>query len=92
MQVDLSTVPGEGVLHDCRTREGSQFRVITRPDGTRQLVIYYPPGHDTPLQTITLESDEADQVAELLHSIPLQDRVVELERRLDQLSNRRGPA
>jgi K+/H+ antiporter YhaU regulatory subunit KhtT len=92
MQVDLSTVPGEGVLHHCRTRDGSQFCVITRPDGARQLVIYHPDGHDTPLQTVTLESDEADQVAEFLHSTPIQDRLAALERRLDRLSGERGPA
>lgn len=91
MQVDLSTVPGEGVLHHCRTRDGSQFCLIVRPDGARQLVIYHPADHDTPLRTITLESDEADQVAELLHSAPIQDRLAELERRIDRLSSGRGP-
>ncbi|AWK76367.1 hypothetical protein CBI38_33575 (plasmid) [Rhodococcus oxybenzonivorans] len=92
MHIDLSTVPGEGVLHHCRTRDGSRFCLIVRPDGARQIVIYHPDTHDTPLQTITLEPDEADQAAELLHSTSIQDRLADVERRLDQLSGKRGPA
>lgn len=91
MQVDLSTVPGEGTLHHCRTRDGSRFCLIVRSDGARQLVIYRPDGHDAPLQIITSESDEADQLADLLHSTPIQDRLATLERRLDRLSDERGP-
>ncbi|MFC4372717.1 hypothetical protein ACFO5K_01285 [Nocardia halotolerans] len=86
MHIDLSTVPGTGVLHHCRCRDGSQFRLIVRPNGTRQIVIYHPDDHDTPAQVITFEPDEADQLAQLLHSAPVQDRLADLERRLDQLS------
>ncbi|WP_255222358.1 hypothetical protein [Nocardia otitidiscaviarum] len=44
------------------------------------------------MQTLTLEPDEADRLAELLHSAPIRDRVAELERRIDELSGERGPA
>ncbi|MBF6135113.1 hypothetical protein IU501_19160 [Nocardia otitidiscaviarum] len=92
MEIDLSTVPGRAVLHHCRTRDGSRFALIVRADGTRQIVVYHRVGHDAPLQTLTLEPDEADRLAELLHSAPIRDRVAELERRIDELSGERGPA
>ncbi|MBF6241528.1 Uncharacterised protein [Nocardia otitidiscaviarum] len=89
MQVDRSTVPGRAVLYHCRPRDGSRFGIVGDRDGIQQLVIYDPADGDTPLQTITLEPDEADQLAQLLHSAPIRDRLAELERRVNQLGDGR---
>lgn len=88
MRIDLSTVPGKGMLHHCRARDRSRFCLIVHGDGPRQIVVYRADDRDIPLQAITLDPDEADQVAELLHSAPILDRLAMLERRLDELGGR----
>jgi TrkA domain protein len=45
---------------------------------------------DEPARAITLEPDEADQVAEILHTHPIADRLLSLERRVDELIGERG--
>jgi TrkA domain protein len=42
------------------------------------------------MQAILLEPDEADQLAEILHSQPIADRLVSLERRVGELIGKRG--
>jgi len=91
MRITQSTVPGGGVLHDIVTRGGEAFRVLVEPSGERVLVIEAPDS-DRPLAEVLLESDEADAVAEILHSAPIVDRVASLERRLEEyLSRAAGP-
>lgn len=82
MQTTKTTVLGIGALYDCRTRDGSALRIIGERGGARQLVVYGPPDQ----QTVRLEADEADQLADLLRSGSMQDRVAALERRLAALS------
>jgi TrkA domain protein len=86
METTHSTVPGAGVLHDCQTRDGQQFRILTARPGRCEIFIYDPAEPDRAVARIVLEEDEADQVAELLHSQPITDRIAELERRVAQLA------
>ncbi len=89
METTHSTVPGAGVLHDCQTRDGQQFRILIARRGRCELFIYDAAEPDRAVARIVLEEDEADQVAELLHSQPITDRIAELERRVDQLAGSR---
>ncbi|MFD5179100.1 hypothetical protein ACFWM1_25060 [Nocardia sp. NPDC058379] len=88
MDTDRTTIPGTGVLYSFRTRRGTRFALLTEPTGTRHLLTYAP-GSDEPAADIALAPDEADQVAELLHSSSVRDRLARLERRLDHLSTDR---
>ncbi len=90
MHIDRTTVPGSGVLHHIITREGERFGVLVEPDLNRHLYIYDQGDPDVPERTIQLEPDEADQLAEILHSQPIADRLLELERRVDELIGERG--
>ncbi|MBF6455254.1 hypothetical protein [Nocardia cyriacigeorgica] len=90
MDIDRATVPGKGVVHHFRTRAGARFALLATGNGDKQLLVYGDPPRDEPLRAIVLESDEADCLAELLHSAPLPDRVARLERCLDQLIDERG--
>lgn len=86
MEITQSTVAGAGVLHDCLTRDGQKFRIfVARPCG-REIFVYDSAEPDQAMATIVLEEDEADQIAELLHSRPIADRIAELERRVAQLA------
>ena len=86
METTHSTVPGSGVLHDCQTRDGQQFRILVVRPGRCEIFIYDPAEPDRVVARIVLEEDEADQVAELLHSQPITDRIAELERRVARLA------
>ncbi|MEO5317774.1 hypothetical protein ACLKOZ_19365 [Arthrobacter sp. R4] len=86
MEITHSTVPGSGVLHDCQTRDGQQFRILVARPGGREIFVYDPADPDRVVARIVLEEDEADQVAELLHSQPITDRLAELERRVAQIA------
>ena len=86
MEITHSTVPGSGVLHDCQTRDGQQFRILVARPGRCEIFVYDPADPDRVVARIVLAEDEADQVAELLHSQPITDRIAELERRVARLA------
>lgn len=91
MEITRSTVSGVGTMHDCITGSGAHFRVLEERSGSRTLYFYEAPdassvSHtDSPLVTIDLDENEADQLANLLHSRPIPDRVADLERQLEEL-------
>jgi len=91
MDITRSTVPGIGVLHDCVTRSGEEFRVLVDRSGERQLFVYASPESHAVLATVVLDGDEADQLADILHSLPIPDRVADLERRIAELDVREDP-
>ncbi len=84
MKITQSTVPGGGVLHDIRSRGGDAFRILVETSGERVLIVEDPIEPDRQLVEIAMESDEADAVADILHSSPIVDRVASLERRLEE--------
>ncbi|WP_424533848.1 hypothetical protein ACOZ38_26390 [Sphaerisporangium viridialbum] len=86
MNITRTTVPGIGAVHHCATRAGQRFGVLVDDAGRRRLLIYDPADLDVPLQSIVMEHDEADRVAELLHSRPIPDRLAVLERRFAEIT------
>ena len=82
MKTIKSTMAGAGVLHDCLTRNGQQFRILVAHTGGYEIFVYDPAESDRAVSTIVLGEDEADQVADLLHSRSMADRIAELERRV----------
>lgn len=40
METTHSTVPGAGVLHNCLTRDGQQFRIVVARHGRREIFVY----------------------------------------------------
>ncbi|KAA0024818.1 hypothetical protein [Antrihabitans cavernicola] len=90
MEISRSTVPGVGVVHHLRTRGGQSFGVLVDESNHRTLMVYgcgrgEAADVDEPLETIVLDGDEADQVAEMLHNRAIADRLATVERRLAQL-------
>lgn len=85
MNTDRTTIPGTGVLHHFRTGHGVRFALLTESTGVRHLLTYVA-GSDEPVVDITLAPDEADQIAELLHTGSVHDRLTRLERRLAHLA------
>jgi TrkA domain protein len=85
MDIIRNTVPGVGVMHDATTRDGQQFRLLVE-DSTISLFIYGDA--DEPATTVVFDREEADQVANLLHSKPIPDRMADLERRFAEIVGR----
>jgi TrkA domain protein len=91
VEITHRTIPGVGRLHEFRTRRGQQFGVLVDGDERRTLLVHADPGvtdPDEPLQRIVLDLDEADDMAEVVHSRPVADRLAELERRLAELARK----
>jgi TrkA domain protein len=89
MRIDRTAVPGGGTLHHIVTRAGGRLCVLVTRDGDRQVFVY-DDGSDEPAKELLLAADEADGLAEILHSQPIADRVQSLERRIDALIGERG--
>lgn len=86
MDFTYSSVMGIGTVHHVRTRGGQRFGVLVE-QGRRSLLIYDADDDlDAPVQTIAMEQDEADKIAEILHSRPVPDRLADVERRLAELT------
>jgi TrkA domain protein len=86
METTQSTLAGAGVLHDCLTRDGQQFRILVSRSGSREIFVYDSSESDRAVVTLVLEEDEAQQVSEILHSPSFTDRISQLERRVAQLA------
>lgn len=91
MRIDRTTVPGNGTLHRIVTRDGEPLCLLVDAASNRHLFTYGGADRDVPAREIVLEPDEADRLAEILHSHPLADRLLSLERRVDELIGERGP-
>ncbi|MFD7658695.1 hypothetical protein ACFV4N_32370 [Actinosynnema sp. NPDC059797] len=85
MEALRSTVPGSGVVHHFTTRAGLHLGVLVDPDERRTLLVYGSDDPDRPAHAVVLDPDEADQVAEVLRTRSLAERLAALERRLDQV-------
>ena len=84
-------MPGNDVVvHHITTRGGDRLCLMVEHGGSRHLFTYDGGDLDAPAWEIVLESDEADQLAEVLHSRPIKDRLLSLERRVDELIGERG--
>lgn len=92
MNITRTSIHGVGMMHDCITRSGAHFRVLEEKSGDRKLYVYSPtdahgsPGTDEEVATINLDEDEADILANILHSRPIPDRVAHLERRFSEMT------
>lgn len=90
MEISRTSVAGVGMMHDCVTRRGAHFRVLEDRSGSRTLFVYglsdahEPPASDENVVTIELDEDEADHLANMLHSRPIPDRIAHLERRFTE--------
>lgn len=85
MNITHTHVPGNGTVHHCDTRRGDHLAVIVSAGGQRTIILYDRQNPDTPAVTLELDQVEADQLADLLHSRPLADRLAAVEQRLEDI-------
>lgn len=88
MDITRTTLPGGGVVHHLRTRAGQRFGALVDNTDRRWLLIYDSVDPDVPSQRIALDPDEADQLAGILHTRSVADRLADVELRLAELLGR----
>jgi TrkA domain protein len=91
VEFERSALPGIGLLHVCTTRRGRRIGVISHRSGRRDLVIYDPDDPDTSSETVALDVEEADALAELLAASHIVERLADLERQVQGLVSERIP-
>ena len=64
--VEQTQLPGVGVRHDFTTRGGQRIGVIAHRVGHRELIIYDEQDPDAVSDTVRLEDDDAQALAEML--------------------------
>lgn len=81
VEIIRNTVPGVGTMHQFVTRAGQRLGVLVEDD-KRSLFVFGPEDPDSPSQTIVLDQDESDLLADVLHSRSITDRIADLERKV----------
>ena len=81
-RVEQRTLPGIGVCQDVVTRAGRRIGVLTHRDGHRDLVVYDVDDPDAASETIPLNGDEANALAELLGAPQLVRHLAELQQQV----------
>jgi TrkA domain protein len=71
IQIREATLPGIGKKYVMPLREGGNVAIIVKPDGERQ-VYHFEAEQDRPCDVVTMDPDEAQQVANLLGKPMLQ--------------------
>lgn len=82
MEVERTALPGIGLRHEFVTAKGQHAAVVSYVSGRRDIVIYRPDDPDTVLATLSLSTDEANGLAELLGTARIVERLADLQRQV----------
>ncbi|SDI42316.1 cation:proton antiporter regulatory subunit [Nonomuraea jiangxiensis] len=85
MEVEQTALPGIGLRHDFTTRKGQRVGVVSHRTGRRDLVIYDKDDPDRACQTVKLNDEEADALAELLGAPRIVARLNALHQQVEGL-------
>jgi TrkA domain protein len=79
VEVEQTALPGIGLRHEFTTRTGQRVGVVSHRTGRRDLVIYDKDDPDRACQTVKLNDEEADALAELLGAPRIVQRLNRLQ-------------
>ncbi|MER6582607.1 cation:proton antiporter regulatory subunit [Nonomuraea sp. NPDC001023] len=85
MEVEQTALPGIGLRHDFTTRAGQRVGIVSHRTGRRDLVIYDKDDPDRACQTVKLNDEEADALAELLGAPRIVQRLNQLHQQVEGL-------
>ncbi|AMY19978.1 MULTISPECIES: cation:proton antiporter regulatory subunit [Nocardiaceae] len=91
MNVDVTLLPGIGVRKDFALAGGRRIGVITRKDGTNELIVSKRDDPDTTQASITLSNEEAAALGNLLGAPQLVAQLGEEHRELPGIRTRQLP-
>ena len=87
VEIEQTALPGIGTRYVVVARSGRRVGVVTHRNGRRELVIYDADDPDTAAASLTLTSDEADALAELLGAPRVVQRLAKMHRELEGLTS-----
>lgn len=85
MDVERTALPGIGLRHVFTTSRGRRIGVISHRTGRRDLVVYDRDDPDSAAETVGLNADEANGLAELLGAARIVERLADLHRQVEGL-------
>ncbi|MEU0521543.1 cation:proton antiporter regulatory subunit [Streptosporangium sp. NPDC006007] len=85
MEVEQTALPGIGLRHEFTTRNGRRIGIVSHRSGRRDLVIYDLDDPDRACETVRLNDEEADALAELLGAPRIVQRLNALHREVEGL-------
>lgn len=91
MDVERTALPGIGLRHEFRTSKGQLAAVVSHVSGRRDIVLYAAGDPDTITATLSLTTDEANGVAELLGTARIVERLADLQRQVVGLQTTQIP-
>ena len=91
MDTERTALPGIGLQHEFRTTKGQHAAVVSHVSGRRDVVIYSTDDPDTVIATLSLNTDEANGVAELLGTARIVERLADLQRQVAGLKTVQVP-
>lgn len=78
MRIERAELPGVGACYTLHTHDGQLLGVIRHRGGDRELVMYTPGDPDNVERSLVLNEAEAQEVAQLLHSVVTIDHITDL--------------
>ncbi|MEU0564445.1 cation:proton antiporter regulatory subunit [Nonomuraea sp. NPDC005983] len=91
MDVEQTALPGIGLRHEFTTRSGMRVGVVSHRTGRRDLVIYDRNDPDRACETVKLNDEEADALAELLGAPRIVQRLNQLHQQVEGLVSMQYP-
>lgn len=82
MEIERTALPGIGIFHTVTTGRQQRMGVVSHLDGSRDVVLYDPDDPQSADRTVTLDPNEAHQVADLLDATITVDHVTDLEQEI----------
>ncbi len=91
MDVERTALPGIGLRHVFITERGRRLGVVSHRTGRRDVVVYRRDDPDSAADTVVLNAEEANALAELLGSARIVERLTELQRQVEGLVSEQIP-
>ncbi|MFD1546026.1 cation:proton antiporter regulatory subunit [Nonomuraea guangzhouensis] len=91
VEIEQTALPGIGLRHEFTTRSGRRIGIVSHRTGRRDLVIYDPDDPDRACETVKLNDEEADALAELLGAPRVVQRLNDLHREVEGLVSEKLP-
>jgi TrkA domain protein len=85
VEVEQTALPGIGLRHEFTTQSGRRIGIVTHRTGRRDLVVYDLEDPDKASETVRLNDEEADALAELLGQTRIVQRLNALHREVEGL-------
>ncbi|GII60816.1 hypothetical protein Skr01_09010 [Sphaerisporangium krabiense] len=85
MEIEQTALPGIGLKHEFTTQSGRRIAVVSHRTGRRDVVVYDRHDPDRACETVKLNDEEADALAELLGAPRIVQRLNDLHREVEGL-------